>query len=724
MSIQQVQTKNILNFVAQSLFSSGVNPLTRELIEPLSSFFSSNPTGLPYKLPAGRFREDLREDQEDYNDLLAFLIANIDTLYEVCFDHIDQIFSLNTVLQNHLDRLKKKRARLEDQIDDYLLSIYNSDGYFYSVSDNFNETGLVDFDYTTVYVDTEAGVATLPSVASSSRLVNPDKFSDPIITIKNNLNQTVAYDTKMPFANAIDGLTNTAWYVEVKTKETGPFTLSLSVGLSTALGDTKVSRLELTPYGVQAMKVGIEATYRESDQLSSTVPFSNFVKTSVNKMIFNAEVVQNDIENIVISMYKNKHDYEVTDQNGKFNVFMFGIKELILSENVYDTKGSLVSVPLTLPSTLEGEASIDGVSLVVEDNIPYDSGIKYYVAADETSATTINDFKWKQINPVGWISDESKNTVVKFGGSKFLSQMLRRTPKNTSDGKVIEFNSSDLDQAKRNPTSAYFLGLDVYRVAAFDNEFLAGTLTLEEGVNTTRIYYTDLDAYAIIDGFAFWKRIFDSGDFLTTYGQIDTGHGFFYGGDIGENAKSVYTETFINLEEELPIIQKDCRKMDSNSQLWDIKLYLNGREIANMPVGTNRTTVPWKFNKGRNHVAMIANIPAAIQGTTPYVGIFNIMSDDALTNYGAVNLDFWTYVDNYKFVNNQVDDAKSFTIYNKEIVSRRKPTDNYRVNFHQATNESPQAIRLRADFTRNENSTTITPILDSYRVRFSYESEQ
>jgi hypothetical protein len=723
MSIQQVQAKNILTFIAQSLFSSGVNPLSKEVLEPLSKFFSSNPTGLPYKLPVGRFREDLQGNQEDYNDLAAFMITNIDTLYEVCFDHIDQIFSLNTVLQNHLDRLKKKRARLEDKIDDHLLSIFNSDGYFYSISDSFSETELVDFDYTTAYVDTEAGVVSLPSVAAGSRLVNPDKYADPVITIRNQQNQTIAFDTKMPFNHAIDGLTNTAWYVEVKTKDAGPFTLDLAIGLSTALGDTKISKIEITPYGIAPTKIGVEATFAESDQLTARVPFSNMVKTSVNKIIFNAETVEENIETIHISLMKNKHDYEITDQNGKFNVFIFGIKELVMSENMYDTTASLVSVPLTMPEMMSGEASIDGVSLVVEDNIPFEASLKYYVAADVADATSINDFKWKQINPVGWISDASKNTVVKFSGARFVSKILRRNPEGNS-GKVIDFNSSDLDQAKRNPTSAYFPGLDVYRIAAFDGEFLSGTLTLEEGVNTTRIYYTDLDALAITDGFAFWKRIFDSGDYLTTYGQIDTGHGFFYGGDIGENAKSVYCETYINCEEELQILQKDCRKQDSNSQLWTIKLFLNGREIANLPVGTNRTIVPWKFNKGRNHIAMIANIPAATQGNSPYIGTFSIMSDDALPNYGAVNLDFWTYVDNHKFINNQVNDAKSFTIYNGELVSRRKPTDNYRINYHQITNDGPDAIRLRADFTRNQNAPTITPILDSYRVRFSYESDE
>lgn len=724
MSISQVQRKNILNFIARSQYASGVHPPLNDIIKPLATFFGQTSVGLPYRLPLNRFRDDLKSSEDDYNDLLAFMIANLDTLYETCFDQIDQILVLNTVLQNHLDRLKRKRAKLEDQIDDYLLGIYNSDGYFYSVSDNFSQTDLVDFSYTSAYIDTEAGIAMLPTLAQGSRVIPIDKLAVPNIDIRNNQNKQYGYDTKMPFSNAVDGLTNTAWYVEVKTKDNVPLTMNLAIDLSTALGNTKITKIELTPYGIKPVKAAVSVRYIDEDELSGPQPFSSVVKTSGDKMVFNADNNNADVEQLVFQLSKKEYDYQITDHNGTHNVYIFGIKELLITENVYDQQATVVSHPLTLPVGLAEESSIDGVSLVVQDSVPPNTSISYYVAEDNTDATTIDDFDWRPISPIGWIQGD-KNVVVRFGGAKYRTFNIRSIPRNTSENEIqlIEHDDDNIDLARRNPTSSYFLGLDVYRIAPFSDEFLSGTLSLEEGVNTTRIYYADYNARAMTESFALWKEIFDSGEYETTYGQIDTGKGFFWGGDVGSNAKSVYVETYIDCDQDMPVIQKDCLKMDANSQTWDLKLYLNGREIASLPPGINKATVPWKFNRGRNHVALLVNIPSASGSTTPYTGVFQVMSNDSLANYGNVNLDWLTYVDNYKFSTNQLDDAKTFTIYNQELITRRKTTDNYRLTYYQQTNAGPDAIRLRADLSRTENDTHISPILDSYRVRFSYERD-
>lgn len=724
MSISQTQTKNLLDFIARSYYSAGINPQLKDILDLISKFNSDNPVGSPYRMPAGRFKEGLVGDETDYNDLMAILISNIDTLYEVCFDHIDQAMYLNTVLQNNLDRLKKKRAKLEDKIDDYLLGIYNSDGYFYSASDDFSEASGIDFQLSDALLDTAAGVVTLPSQASGTRIIPADKLSNPHIVIRNNQGKEFSYVEKMPFSNAIDGLTNTAWHLEVKTTDDGPLTLELSIDLSTALGDTKVTRVELTPYGIEPTKVAVLASYSTDSTFSERTNFSNAVKTSADKMIFTAETNTNkNITQLHFMLSKNKRDYTVTEANTTYNVFMFGIRELLMTENAYDHAARLVSKPITIPTSIAGETSIDSVSLTTVDHIPNYTSITYYVAEDVENPTSINSFDWKQINPVGWSSDKSKNVTVKFGGAKYRSIVYRQNPVNDSDRQIPTFNTTDIDIAKRNPTSAYFPGIDVYRIGDFGDDFLSNTLTLEEGINTTKIYYTNLDAFAIQNGFAFWKEIFDEGDYSITNGRIDTGHGFFYGGDIGSNGKSVYCETYLNLNEQpTGIIQKDCIKLDSNAQLWTIKVFLNGREVAYMPPGVNRFTIPWNFKKGRNHIVVMVNIPGVTPGYSPYVGTFDLMKGDSLMNYGSVNLDYLTYVDNYKFVNNQLNPASTFTIYNDQLVTRRQITDNYKLTYYQKTNSGPEAIRVRADLTRSDNMSSQTPILDSYRVRFSYES--
>jgi hypothetical protein len=222
--------------------------------------------------------------------------------------------------------------------------------------------------------------------------------------------------------------------------------------------------------------------------------------------------------------------------------------------------------------------------------------------------------------------------------------------------------------------------------------------------------------------FAFWREKFDDKtSYFTSYGSIDSGHDFFYGADVGEDNKSIYAETYIITDKEYPVFLKECHKSDFNSKTWHIRIFINGKEIANMPVGTDKLTVPWKLKEGKNHIVMMANIPAAtINSPSPYMGTFNIMVDGRLADFGTVKLDNWTYVDLFKFQNNQVNEPNTFTIYNNEIISRKKPTDNFRISYKKKTNTSPQALRFRADFARSAQYVKSTALLDSYRIRFAY----
>lgn len=720
MSIQQVQTKNLLELIAQSFFVNGINPQSNQLYSNLSDFFSKNPAGKPLSIDVNLFRQDVKSDPEMFNHFMAAMIVNMDVLYETCANHIDDIIMLNTILRTHLDRLKIKRKVLEAKIDDYLLGIYNSDGYFYSFSDSFSNTAYIDFEYTTAFIDTQATTASLPAISSLSQTMTPNKIATPAVRVTNASNQQLTVINKTDFANAIDGMTNTAWYFEVRTTEPETLTATVDIQLSTSLGDTTVTRIDLHPFGVSPVQCGINASFVTEENITYNGAFSNVVKTSADKMTFVGDQIENNIDRIILQLTKTEPDYVENTASSRVNVYMFGFKEILMTEQFYDPYAVLITSPFGIPDELKEEAVIDSVSLVTDDQIPTDTTLKYYVAADNTTATSLADFDWKQITPLS--SEEKNGNVVNFSGSYNTKSIIRHTPRTGSDLKLIDLNTTNSDLAKRNPTPSYIAGVDTYRICAFLDEVLAGTMKLEEGINTTRIFYTELDEDAISEGFTFWKDKFDDPtSYSTTYGEIDSGHEFFYGADIGEDGKSVYAETFLETDREYPIFLKECRKSDSNSRSWDVRIFLNGREIANMPAGTDKITVPWKLKEGVNHIVVMTNIPEASEANpSPYIGTLNIMVGSNLDEFGIVKLDNWTYVDLYKFQNNQVNEPNSFTIYNNEIISRKRPTDNFRLTYKKQTSTSPENVRLRVDFARSSQYAKATPILDSYRVRFAY----
>jgi hypothetical protein len=85
-----------------------------------------------------------------------------------------------------------------------------------------------------------------------------------------------------------------------------------------------------------------------------------------------------------------------------------------------------------------------------------------------------------------------------------------------------------------------------------------------------------------------------------------------------------------------------------------------------------------------------------------------------------VRLAKWKFVDLFKMRYNEVGSPHSFTIYDKYIVSRRRPTTNLRVRYSKASDSSPEAIRLRVDFSRRNMNPHVTAVLYSYRLRFLY----
>lgn len=721
MSIRQVQVKNILDLISESYFISGVNPLLDDILKYVSYFFSQNPTGQPLAMSTDLFNGST-SDEKAMNEAMAKCIFNIDILYEALLQGVDEVMLLNTILRTHLERLRVKRSVLESKIDDYLLSAYNSDGYFHSISDDFTDTSLVDLNLTTAFIDTEAGTASIPAIADLSKSIEINRIGDPNIQVFGKDNTVLQYEVKSNFPNAIDGLTNTAWFFQVKVDTIQSVVAIVRLELSEGLGSTGVTKIEVTPFGVTPVKIGINTVLSDSTFLSSSVPFSNSVQTSTDKMIFIGDQSNANLKSLEFLLVKNSPDWTISQDTGNVYVYNFGFKELALTESVYDQFASVVSEPLSLPSEFQNDKVIDAVSLTVHDSIPPNASASYFIAADNPQATSIEDFDWIEITPVSGSVSDSKNKVISFNGTQPARKMIRSMRTLGSDLQLIPPDTTNADLLKRNPSPIIIPGADVYRVAEFKEEALLDSLTFEEGINTTKIYHTTLNTNAISEDFTFWSGIFENKNYLSSFGRIDSGHDTFYGGDVGESNRSVYMETYLYVDTPLPTLLKQCAKQDPNSKLWDVKVFLNGRVIATMPKGVDKLTIPWKFTQGKNHIAILVNIPSpTLEYPAPYLGSLSLMTDDNLTSFGTVKISDWNYVDFFKFQNNLDDKQNNFTIYNDEIITRKKVTDNIRVSFSKATQTGPESVRTRIDLSRSSTYSKVTPVIDSYRLRFSYK---
>lgn len=723
-SIRRVQTERLLQDVIRTLYADGREPLVAEVATRMSRFFSNFPAGEPLPLPRHDAIAAGQSDVKQYNKLLSHLAINLDVLYETSLRQVEDVIALTSSLQSHLSRLKAYRGRVESQIDDYLLGLYNTDGYFLSISDNFSDTAYTDLNMTSAHVDTESGVVTLPTVSNTSSNIPLSQVGSPRIQVSTPSGVT-QYEELAPFTGALeDSLENIIWAFEVRTARQEEVVANVVVDVGNSQNPIELSQINFSPYGSTPVQVFFETKEgsRTIDGSRGWVDFGNKIQTGTTKMVFESE--PQSVSSIRMTLRKTRADYTENINGKTFYKYIFGARSITFAHKVYDFSARHVSLPLFIPADLYGELVIDAVSVDVVDEVVPGTSIKYYVAASTGDpAEEFSELNWRSIVPVG--SNEIGQKVVRFDGAATEIKRISSEPA-AGDLELLPIQTTG-PIGSQNPSSLIIPGVDIYRIAKFDTDVLLNSLELVEGVNTTKIYSKSSDPivnFADIN-LGYWANVFeDAEDQLTVdYGAIDSGDEFFYGGDIGAIGKDIFVETFLDADRTYPTFLEEFQKIDVRSQTWDVKIYLNGRPIGHLPSGQSKAQLPWSFIGGLNHVVLLIRIPENAADSTAYLGSLSLMGSSNLYDYGQVRLSKWDYNDFFNVSYNETGQPKTFTIHNGELISRRRPTANFLLKYAKSTGKGPEAIRFRTEMVRERNTPNLSPILDSYRVRFSYAED-
>lgn len=721
MSIRRVQTERLLEDIVRTLHSQGTTPMFSDIARKMATYLSKYPAGNPLPVPLNDAIGSGDSNIEEYNRFLAHLSINLDVLYETSLRQVEEILQLGDSLESHLDRLSKQRRRIEGKIDDYLLGLYNTDGYFYSFSDNFADLVYSDMNMTTAEINTDSGSVLLPTASVTSSL-NRHFFSRPTINVTSG-GDSIPYEEIYPISGALeDSLRNVIWGFEARTTKAKEIIATAEISVGNQEDAVEMSSIDFVPYGSTKVQLFIETREGSRTDRDEWAQFGDKILTSNGKMRFSSSPRM--VRHIRFTMRKTEPDY-IQEIDGKlYNRYIFGAKSLSISHKIYDSSARFVSAPLFIPSELSNDVVIDAVSLDVDDDVANDSDIDYYVAPSTGEIDEeFSNLDWQQIIPVGSSADGDK--IIRFRGATRQSRRITDNPA-AGDLEMIPLKTVGPD-AELNPSGSIVPGVDIYRLARLDEEPLVNSLELVEGVNTTKIYSKNIDStrsFASID-IDYWASVIkDEPDDLTVdYGRIDAGNDFFYGGDVGAVGKDVYVETYLHADNTYPTFLEEMLKADARSRTWGVKVFLNGRPIGELAAGTDVRQLPWSIREGLNHIALIIRIPESAAVSSAFLGTVVLMADSSLYEFGKVRLGTWKYVDFFSLQYNQTGQPKSFTIYDGEVISRRKPTDNFELVYAISRDTAPPAVRFRADLSRSRNNMAITPELRSYRIRYSYAED-
>lgn len=716
MTISSIQKKKFLDTVYKNFFAAGYKPTEKDLLDLFSKYFSNYEPGSPIPLRPELFRSTAYSNVDLMNERMAHSLLNIENLYDSIFENSEQMFDVINALNNRIDNLKKRRAELESKIDDHIYSNQNSDGFYASITDNFSNGKNIDYNLSSIYLDTINKKVTLPKLNSAVF----DMLSTNIVT-SNSPRYTLSYnrqlvDSNKPFddssffGSVFDGLSNTEWHQVFDFNEIGLVTLSINIPIS---NNTSVSKIEGRLNTVSPTDIYAKINY--SNGTNSEVKSK---KSTFDYDTFSFDFKSGTVSSIDLVLLKVDPDY-VDATSAKKYKYRFGIRDINISGQYYDKSGSLITEPISLATSDNKNLIIDAVTLTAEETNAANGSITYYIAEDKGNEVSILDYNWIPIAKPFDVNSSFSSTVNLKGSNVNTLRILDSVTDERKDVAKIPLSLSTQTSNinEENPTQSIYSGIPIYRIARipqFDSPYSPYIL---EGVNyVTGSYVTySGNIYNEVNGLTTWNSILNGLDRRRSYTlppfEISSNSSFFQGPNLSN--VSIILDFKLYCANDI-VASHRFVKEDQTSQAWNVGIYINDTAHS-IPSGKDYDTIEWRLQKGINRIKV------TIDATGSANGSISLMDTYSILNYGVVYSQYYTYVDPLELRFNRSSTDNVFTIDNvfgnKEILSKKNIKSNSRIFYFTNSPTAIGKIRLRADFSRGANPLE-TPVLNSYKIKF------
>ena len=717
MDIATIQKRKFLYNTYKLLYSQGTQPKEAEIIKLFSNYFSVNKLGKPLDINYSLLQSIDITDVDVLNDLMASSLLNLEVLYDCLGENNNEMFKVITTLNAKLENLKSKRKFLEGKIDDLLFANSNVDGFFYSYLENFSDTKQIDLNLTNSYIDTLNGVVKIPKITSSiSNALTVENIlsSTATYSILSN-NRTIINKTNIENVDVLfDGLTDTYWSYDFATDNLAVVTCEIQIPISSLFNVSKIegSLITTSPCAIQVSAL-------PSDTTLPTEVRSKNSRNDYNNFSF--AIPSGNYSKIVIVLYKTEPDAILSNTSNSYS-YNFGIRELIIGSDYHDIQSTLVSKPIKIPTIDNKNLSINSLAIDAQDQVSPGTGISYYVAADVPNAVTIDDFNWQSISP--WSSSESgfkKN--VNLSNNNFN---IKYISSEVNDLTPIPLNTSSSNLNELNPAILPYTNKSVYRLCAVNpnvnyiDPYILSNLNCFKFYNKTIASNTNVNLYKSLDS---WREeiasinnpSLDKNILFNQIGSIDI----------------PIQDPSIGLLEGKIMSEKDhlvTHTITKSSSDFNLAVYLNGVNIADLPTGTSSKSIEWNIVQGINNI--IITYDKNSSGSI----FFNLMSGKSITDYGNLFLEYYRFLDPIEFRRGANEYVNVFTIddfygtkeilasntfYNNVISSDSENLNKSVIRYYSNPDSVIDAVRYRVDFNRYSNPLQ-TPILDAIRIKFKH----
>jgi hypothetical protein len=643
-------------------------------------------------------REGSTASSYEYNKTMDAVYGDLSTLYESTID-------LHNMLAKNFSKFEVDKSKLEYEVNilesklKELILLYSKNGFLSTVYDVFDDMAKVDVTKSTAHVDIKAHTAAIPEIKNTSRKIVPNAsvaFS-MLPEIENEVEVTPVSGKP---SDALNDNINETWQelilTERKQNIAGYYYIDFDEKQT-------MNRITVSLHGVKPTLVRIEFS---PDNLNwFTLPYHEEGRVVAADYSFDFPSIE--MEQVRILLSKSEPDGESNNQDFSQGLtadkykYVMGIKHIGMYELSYPPKAELVSTPLKVTVPAGQNFSVNKVSLSVEEEVPPATDIRYWIAIPPSDDRAI---EWKPISPVERENPQYEQVVdfrnitrapaVKMGIDAAKSLAEYEMENYYANG--IKFYKIGEVENKQiiNSTERLFVGKDTWGMKRFANK------------------WADHDTH--IPSIQDWEK---PQDYEYDYVSIEDGKPGLLLSGITEEGSKEYNYMFT-----VGVLSEKAQEVESAIPAGNqpIAIYVNGELVfQGIPSSSNR--VPYKFNFGWNEIAVLVYVSDV--GTAPIVDIGLDVRKHGANIYSKaqpmeqVKLDDLRYNvksnDRNKYAIEVVNE-KSYIVLNHAV-----PGLTYDFFFNYVEGEAKDTILFKAELSKNEQHSTISPKLQSYRIRFS-----
>lgn len=409
MAIRDTYSELIIEDIIKEILIEGSAPSASEITTRYEDFIEDNDISEPLFI-ANNYQVEYGEisSVSKYNNTNSDIQRDLKVLYRHLFKISEQCLSNFERWRTEAKMLEGRLDNLNERVASLLLLASDTAGYFNFMQDNFVDNNKVDLANTTAYVDVVKGMVRLGTSTLGATRVDLNELRDEDIEFtvlsRNNLVSTVSLNNSRTKYVVTD--INNYWQERVYTSKPGPISIELKINLQE---NTEISRIDIDLHMAnQNSTAQVTPMYSTDNYNWNQLPINNFTRSIIDKTIFQFTPITAKWVKFIIT--KTGFD----QVHNELYSYEFGVDEISFYNEGFatNTTATLISQPLFVNDINGNPEQFSRIVLEVCEDIPDNTSIDYYISASNDSSMSAEGFT--PIDPLNRVNT-TKPTVLDFG---------------------------------------------------------------------------------------------------------------------------------------------------------------------------------------------------------------------------------------------------------------------------------------------------------------------